>query len=332
MLRDSGRARGALLPAAAVLFAALALAAPAAAQQPSAADKETARALMDTGDEKMDARDFPAALKAYQAADAMMRLPMTGIAVAKAQAAGGMLIEARETALHVSRLPAQPGETPAYARARADASALASALAGRIPSVQVVIDHPPADVVIAVDGTPLLAAAATLPRKVNPGRHVLTASAVGFDPAHAEVTVAEGAALLVPLSLSPRSGADPGPAAPPRARGEARRVSPLVYVGFSVGGAGLIVGAAAGVLSLQKTSALKAACPGGSCPAGKHADLASANALANLSNGGIVVGVAGAVLGVVGVVKSRPRDRAPEPVVSIEPVIGPGALGLRGTF
>jgi hypothetical protein len=114
--------------------------------------------------------------------------------------------------------------------------------------------------------------------------------------------------------------------------GPAGHVSPLVYVGFSVGGAGFIAGAVAGALSLSKTSALKAVCHDGSCPRSERDALASANSLANLSNGGIVVGVAGVVLGVVGVVKSRPRDRAPEPAVSIEPVLGPGALGVRGTF
>jgi len=336
MLRPRTRAPRPLVPAAALLLAALALGGPAAAQQPSASDKETARALMDTGDEKMDARDFPAALKAYQAADSMMHLPMTGIAVARAQAAAGQLLEARETALAVSRLPVQPGETQAYVRARAEATALAEKLVGRIASVQVVLDHPPADVAISVDGTGLVPAAATLPRKVNPGTHVIVASAPGFQPARAEVNAAEGAALLVPLSLVPGSGARPGPTAPtttptPPAPA-ARHLSPLVYLGFGVGGAGIFTAAITGAISLQKTSALKRKCPHGTCPSDQHDALASANTLANVADVGIALGVAGVAVGVVGVILSRGRDRAPAPAASIEPLVGPGAVGVRGAF
>lgn len=335
MLGDPTRAQRGLV-AATALLAALALSAPAAAQQPSAADKETARALMDTGDERMDARDFPAALEAYRAADAMMRLPMTGVAVARAQAAAGMLLDARDKALQVAQLPAQPGETPAYARARADAAALADKLAGRIPSIQVVLDHPPPDVVVAVDGAALLAAARALPRKVNPGAHVVTATAAGFGAARAEITVPEGAEILVPLALAPSAGAGPLALPLPPPQPSARHVSPLVYIGFGAGGAGFVAGAVAGVLSVQKTAIIKANCHMGACPAGQHEALASANALANISNGGLLVGVAGVVLGVVGVVRSHPRVEPPAVAIAIEieitPMVGPGALGVQGAF
>src|SRR4051812_35729561 len=85
-----------------VASASLLVASGARAQTPSAADKESARALMDTGDEKSDAKDYAAALKAYQAADALVHFPMTGLAVARVQERLGQLLEARDAAIQVT--------------------------------------------------------------------------------------------------------------------------------------------------------------------------------------------------------------------------------------
>src|SRR5262249_12998493 len=59
----------------------------ARANEPTAAEKETARTLMDQGDEAFAAKDFPTALKHYKAAHAIMGIPNTGIWVAKAEEA-----------------------------------------------------------------------------------------------------------------------------------------------------------------------------------------------------------------------------------------------------
>ena len=69
--------------------------------EPTAGDKETARSLMDEGDRKFAAKDFKGALDAYQGAHAIMGVPTTGIEVAKAQEALGLLVEARDTLLAV---------------------------------------------------------------------------------------------------------------------------------------------------------------------------------------------------------------------------------------
>ncbi len=227
MVSDRARLLHGLLVAAA-LAAALALAAPALAQspEPSAADKETARSLMDKGDERLEAKDYPTALKAYQGADALMHLPQTGVAVAKAQLAAGLLIEARDSAIQVTHLPAKPGEPAAAARARADAAALADQVAPLIPPPATAIAGAPADVVIAVDGMPIPAAAVSAPRKVNPGAHVVTATAKGYATARAEVTVAASATAPVKLklvALPPRPSSSRAPACRPSPRRPTRR-------------------------------------------------------------------------------------------------------------
>jgi hypothetical protein len=323
------------------IVGALTLSAPAMAQpQPSAADKETARALMDKGDQRMEAADPAAAARAYLAADALMHLPMTGVAVARAQAAAGLLLEARDKAMQVARLPQQPDESPYHARARAEATELAGKLAARIPSVQVVLDRSDIPgVIVTVDGVALPTATAAEPRKVNPGLHVISASAPGFTTARVEVTVNEGVVLSVPLVL--QAGASPGgpitpPIAapiPPPAPSPSRGVSPLAIAGFTVGGASLVVAAITGGLSLSRTSALKTSCnTSGDCGLLHDPDLAAANTLANVSNATVALGVVGVGVGVVGLLVSRPREPARAPAARVEPLIGPGSVGLRGTF
>lgn len=325
-----------------LLALAFLVAAPGAAhaEQPSAADKETARAQMDRGDEQMEARSYAGALKAYQAADAIMHLPMTGVAVARAQAALGLLVEARDKAMQVARSPVQPGENPAYARARNEATEIANGLASRIPSIQVTIDNPPSGIVVAVDGAALPAAAALELRKVNPGKHVVTVTGPGIEPSRVDIEVREGARLPVPITLKrldtasppvkppPAPRTPPPPVAPPAS---SRGVSPLVYVGFAVGGAGLIAGGITGGVSIAKTSSLADRCSKDVCQPGTAADISTANTLANISNITIGVGLAGVVAGVIGVVISKPKA-APPAAAHIEPWIGAGSIGARGAF
>ncbi len=333
--------RRVLVPSAATFLLALTLSASAAAQQaPSAADKETARALMDKGDERMDARDYPAAVKAYVAADAIMRLPMTGAAAARAEAAAGLLVEARDTAFEVTRLPVRPGETPPYARARADAAELVDRLGRSIPSIQVTVDRAPAGVSVAIDGVTLPAAAATEPRKVNPGPHVITVTAPGFEAARAEVTVREGEQRPVPITLQPGASAPPPPPSggpvvtpppPPPPRAQSSRATKMMAAGFSVGGAGVIAGAVTGLMSLSQTSKLKGECQP-DCGGKYTSEIATAKGLANVSNIAFVVGVAGVGVGVAGVILLPGRDPAPAQGARVEPFLGPGSLGLRGAF
>src|SRR5687768_9838148 len=99
-----------------------------AGAQPSAADKETARSLMNQGDTARDEQDYRAALKAYEAADAIMRVPTTGLAVARMHEKLGQLLEARDKALAVARIPAGATEPAAFTTARNEAEQLADAI------------------------------------------------------------------------------------------------------------------------------------------------------------------------------------------------------------
>ncbi len=136
--------------------ATLAVAGPAAAD-PSAADKETARALMATGRQDRASGDLQGALKAFIAADAIMRVPTTGLEVARSQIALGLLVEARDTALQVTRSPVTPHEPAPFKAARDAAAALSEDLSTRIPSLTITVTNIPegGTASITLDGTPL---------------------------------------------------------------------------------------------------------------------------------------------------------------------------------
>jgi hypothetical protein len=319
-----------------------------AVEEPSAADKETARSLMDQGVEREEAKDYAAALKAFKGAHALVNLPMTGLAVARAQTGLGLLLEALEMAAQVKHMPVRPSETPAYAKARADADALSQKLSTRIPSIQVVVEGTTDKIEISIDGNVLPPAAATLPRKVNPGKHVVVATAPGFEPSSQDVMVPEGKVFPVTITLKPitasmgPNGTNGGTSGGNGQGGGDKKpgggLSPLVFVGFGVGAAGLIAGTITGALSLSQTSSIKDKCDAttGACPPDTAEDISGANTLANVSNITFAVGAAGVAVGVVGIFLSRgsgdPKPAATTTSFRITPVVGPLSVGVVGVF
>ena len=335
----------ALLVAVAALAAEpAALAAPpvtTATGAPSPADKETARALMDQGDDRMEAKDYAGALKAYGGADAIMHLPMTAVALARAQEALGLLVEARDAALGALHAPVQPGETAVYARARVEAGVIATRLVPRISSLQLTLVERPPGLEVTIDGALLPAAVLDAPRKVNPGKHVVAARAPGYQDLHVEVALVEGGTTPLSLTLARSATAAPlpvpvgapsplpAPAPPPApAPVEGSHISPLVFAGFGVAGAGLVVGAITGGLSLSKTSQLATTCPDKHCAAGT---LSTPTLLANVANIGFGVAAAGAILGVVGIALPRGGPaQGPATATALRVLLGPTSVGLAG--
>jgi hypothetical protein len=326
--------------AAPVLCSAVALA------EPSAADKETARSLLNEGDRKYAAKDYKGALDAYQGAHSIMGVPTTGIEVAKAQEALGLLVEARDTLLSITRLPAQPRDPAAFTKARDDAKARAPGIAARIPSIRFTVTGPSpgAEIAVSVDGQALPSASASLPRKVNPGHHRVTVSSQGFVEQTREVDVEEGkeAPLSFVLAAGP-GGAPPvggpapvvesaGPGAPPPDTGTSEKSS-LAYVGLGVGAlgvAGIVVGTVFGLKASSKWSDAKAQCNPfptncGTTGAGLGDD---AQGAATVSTVGFIVGAVGVATGAV--LWFAAPEKKTESGVAVG--VGPTGVLVKGAF
>lgn len=320
-------------------FFLISLLATVAHADPTEADKKRARTLMSDGDDFASKRDYNHALEKYQAADALMNVPTTSIEVARTLAALGKLVEARDVALKVTRMPVLPKEPDVFAKARQDAQVLADQLATRIPSIEVTVKGAAAGarVDIRIDGKAVPAAAATLPQKLDPGRHEVVAATPGRPQVEKVLTLAEGAHEKVELELGPAAPGtpkEPSAATPQVSTDDVvtkKKTSPLVYIGFGVGAAGLVVGGVTGFLSMSKTNSAKDDCTNNKCPSSTKDDIDSAKTLATVSNIGFGVAIVGAGVGVIGLLTSKKTVEKPA-ATRVSPVIGARFVGVTGSF
>jgi hypothetical protein len=213
-------------------------------------------------------------------------------------------------------------------------------VAGAPPGLKLTWDDQPLDA--AVLGTPV---------PVDPGSHKLSASApsrkawyglvnVSTTPGQFPVAIPALEVEIPPPTPVPVPVAPPavGPVAPPpqgapdpgAAKGSDTR--PLVYIGFSVGGAGVLVGAITGVVAIARGGALHTDCTNNHCTADKQGRIDAATAIANASNVSFALGAAGIVAGVAGLLLAKPDAPPPRSGLTLTPIVGPGALGLRGSF
>jgi hypothetical protein len=314
------------------------LASPALAA-PTAADRESARALMDQGRSAEQKGDHKAALAAYKGADAIMHVPITGVAVAKSYVALGQLVEARDQALTVSRLPVEGKEPPVMVAARKEADELASSLGPRIPTLTITVKIPATfkpdvtvdDVVVPYD-------ALVAPRRLNPGHHVIIAKAASVER-KAEIDLAERDAKTVTLEF-PNDLKGPvvvaktetKPAEPEKKKTKTL-ISPLVWIGIGVAGVGAITGGITGAISLSSVSTAKEGCRDSLCPPETHGDLDSAQTTATISNIAFVVAGVGAATAVVGLILGGKRVEEPAPAAArARPYVGAGQVGVVGEF
>jgi len=272
------------------------LACGSALAEPSAAEKETARRLMAEGRTLRDQGDAKGALRSFMGADSIMLVPSTGIEVAKTQIALGQLVEARDKALAVTRIPVGKHEPAPFAEARAAAQQLEDDLTKRIPTIKIVVTGAPPNVAlnVTVDGESVPEAALVGPYAVDPGHHVVAAGLRGGAQKTGEVDVVERDAktvtLEVPAGLASdappvETPVDTTPEAPP-----ARGVPVLAYVGFIVGGVGLVTGGVTGAIALAKThSAENGGCVNDRCPPSTDSTLNTANTMATVSTVAFIV-------------------------------------------
>ncbi|MBK9265142.1 MAG: hypothetical protein IPM54_35845 [Polyangiaceae bacterium] len=314
----------------ALFIVAAAIASPSLAFAQSKAEIEMARNLMDEGDAQAEKGDFRGALRSYRAAHTIMNVPTTGIEVARTEAKLGSLIEARKVALAIVNLPAKPREPKPFVEARADAQQLAVELGVRIPQLTIVVKGVPetTQLEVKIDGRLIPHDEALAPRDVDPGKHLVSVAKQGSEAEIKTIMIAESEKLTVTFD---------GVATPTGSDKPTRRTSPLVFIGFGLGGAGLIAGAVTGALSLSRAGDVEALCPGGTCPSQDALDKAtptndSAFALANVSNVAIALGVVGVGLGVTGLVLSGRAAKKPEDTSALQVFVGPNGALLTGTF
>jgi hypothetical protein len=338
---------------------AVCLAAPGAWAQPSGADRETARSMMQEGRDLRDKGDLKGALQRFKAADDIMHVPTTALEVARVQVTLGLLIEALDTIAAIRKSPVQPDDPAPFKDARAKADDLDTKVEGRVPSLAITVtgaaetDTP----AIAVDGVSLPVGASGIPRKVNPGHHVVTARTASAE-AKEEVDVVEGEKKDVALALVAGSPNDAeGPAEADVKHDTVHSPSAITWTGIAFAGAGIVAGTITGIMTLSKASSVKTECVGDgkfcTSPQG-ISDLNSGNSLATVADISFAVAAAGAGVAIVSLIighkpsgaattapptdpEAAPSEPAAAPPASeshlhMTPWIGLGSAGVFGTF
>lgn len=339
--------------AALVLALGLAFAAPAYAAPPSAGDVGTARELYKQGADALDAGDAKTAAARLTAAWSLVQTPVIGFDLARAQLALGHLVEAREAALAVTRVPVASDETGRTTKARADADHLAATIAPRIPHVRLAVTgvSPDRHFTVKLDGAEIPSAALAIARQTNPGSHTATVDVDDGRHAEGSVVLAEGEnkelQLTVPapkpgdtppppvaVTPPPTSTVTPPPVAPPPSTASTSSTSPLVWVGLGVGGVGLAVGAISGAFALSEASTVRNNCKlvvagENVCPTAYAGDLSAANTLSVVSTVGFIGAGVGLAVMITGFFLGGKHT---EKTAVLYPLVGPGSLGLAGTF
>jgi len=319
----------------------LVVARPASAAPPVTQDRERARALMDAGDARFEAKQYAAALEQYRAADDIMGVPTTGIEVGRTLERLGLLLEAREVLRRVSEFPQRPDEPRPFSSARQRADRLLGDIAPRIPRVTLEVSGlaEGATAAISWDGKPLDPAKIGGYLEANPGPHRVVGVAAGFPNVTRDLELAEGQALQVVLAFTTEPAAAPAPltstSAPPTGDVHAAplRKPVLLWVGVAVTAAGVAVGSVAGVYSLSQTSKAKDFCDAQQCSPDAQPHIDSAKTFANVSNVAFAVGVAGAGLAVWQFLAHR--SDAPEsdkPRARVNASFGLGSVAVSGIF
>ena len=326
---------------------------PARAQPaPSAEVKAGARAAAEQGSDEYKAGHYDKALDLFTRAESLIHAPTHVLMLARTQVALGRLVAAQDGYRRLAREELSPRAPAAFKKAREAAEAELRELEPRIPQVNVTVSGPaPANLAVFMDGRLIPPALVGLLHPVDPGAHVLRATAEGLASPDRTITLKEGQKLAVELVLAPAAAAAPlalsplaptpiaasepsAPDAPPEGKRNGARIAAFSMLGVGVVGIG--VGTAFAILFAEKrgqATSLFDKC-GAGCT-GPTADQVralddSANSKGTAAVVGLVAGGALAIGGAVTLVLSR--NKSAPTAAAITPWIGAGSAGLAGRF
>jgi hypothetical protein len=307
--------------------------------QPSASTIAGAQSLVGEGRKLRAAGDLQGARDRFQSAYLLVPTPIIGLDLGRAREALAELIEARAVLLECAALPPIPNESAESTNARAEALRIAKELDGRIPTITVTIAGADegAKVVVAIDGVEIPETELTAPRAVDPGKHLVVAR-MGMRQTRTEIEVAEKdektAALVFP-AIPPSPPPKVDAKRPTITDEEPRtRISKLTYVGFSVAGAGILVGSITGIISLKKAHDFAASCEGYNfqCPPSTRDEYDASRRYGNVSTVSFLVGGAGLALGIYGLFNREKVTSASSSSAPVALSLGVGSVAVGGAF
>ena len=189
-----------------------------AQKAPTDTERAAARDAAKQGSEAFKSGKYGDAIDYFQRAEAILHAPTHWLMIARAHAALGKLVLAREAYLKVTREELDAKASDAFKRAKADATRELKELEPRLAGLVVKVSPDKVDgLEVTLDGQPVALALGGIRQPADPGSHVVRAMAKGYRAAEAKVALKEGAAgegtLTLERDLAP-SRPTPTPAEP----------------------------------------------------------------------------------------------------------------------
>jgi hypothetical protein len=285
----------------------LVLAGRAWGQDASAGDLATARTLGTEGLRLADLGNCAAAVEKLARAEKLHHAPTTLERLGECEIALGHFVDGTESLRRVSREHIPEGSPPVFFTAQVRAKTALEQALPHLAKVRVDVAGPPAgDVVLKIDNTSVSNATLGVERPIDPGSHVVEATAPGFKASTGHFQVGEGGSQTVTLTLE-RAPEQPKPQplvdvhgeGPPPPTVTKRNYLPA-GIALGLGGASLVTGGIFGAFAISKKNDLVSACGGTtSCPASQHGAFDTLDTFANVSTLFFVVGAAASVVGFV---------------------------------
>jgi len=292
--------------------------------------------LAEQGLSAFNSGHFGEALDKYTRAFSIVKLPALAVHMARADVKLGRFVAAADLYQAATQLGDGVGEASVQARARSEAQVERAALLLRIPKMLIrVLGVDPKSVTVQVDG-------ATFPPEsyesgwlVDPGTHKVTAND-GNQQQEQMAAMIEGEAreLRFAFEASPKpmtAGQAVQPEKP--AEGGPSTMRTAAWVGFGVGGAGLLFWGTTGLVALSKSNHFKSLHCGQ--PGQQLCDpneTNSYNTWKTLSGVGFYTGAAGLLTGAVLYFAEPRQKRARDSVAHVLPWLGVGSAGVEGQF
>lgn len=322
----------------------------ARADEPSAADIASARKLGFEGITQADKGNCAGAVDKLARAEKLFHAPTTLGRLGECQVQLGKVVEGTENLGRAAREELAPNAPPAFVAARARAKKALAAAMPKLAHAKIVVKAPPGvTFAVAVDSVPVPAANVGEDRALDPGPHLVEATAPGYLTASSAINLREGgteevtltlavdpnAAKAAPVVASP-AGADTTTAKPvtPPAEGSPNRT--LAYVVLGVGVVGVGVGTVFGLTALSKKNDLAKECPNNACRTTQQDNLDSAKSAGTISTIAFGAGAAALIVGGVLFFTASPRattanGAAPAKLVA-RPYFDMTSAGVVGSF
>lgn len=277
------------MSARATLLSALLLAVPAAARADNAtpADVEQAKTLFFEGIAREDAGDWPGALEKFHRALSIRATPAIRFHVALCLEKTGRLVAARAEFERAREQALLDGPMSVVGKARQHIDALDA----RIPAIELRMS--PMGAMVTIDGRTV---DPKTPIRLDPGAHDVVAEATGYSRFERRVSLSDfsPAPVIVTVTLSPMTKAEPAPRPPPKTIATTRSPLPLI-----VGGVGALALVSSGVMFIFRAGAIRDldakcgsardACPESARPIEDRAHLYNAAGNVLLISGAVVV-------------------------------------------